>query len=46
MTATQIEETLTPILKLSRDLKNAAVTLGDDEARFLVDAYYQMQANK
>jgi len=46
MTATQIEETLTPILKLSRDLKNAAVTLGDDEARFLVDAYYQMQSNR
>ena len=42
----QIEETLTPILKLTRDLKNASVTLGDDEARFLVDAYYQMQANR
>lgn len=37
---------LNPIEKLTKDLRNAAVTLGDDEARFLVDAYYQMQANR
>lgn len=34
---------LTPIQKLSRDLANAAVTISDAEARFLVDAYYAMQ---
>jgi hypothetical protein len=34
---------LTPIARLSRDLANAAATLGDAEVRFLVDAYYQMQ---
>ena len=31
------------ITALSRDLRKAAMTLSDDEARFLVDAYYQMQ---
>ena len=31
---------------LSRDLNKAAVTLSKDEARFLVDAYYQMQENR
>lgn len=35
-----------PIARLSRDLKSAAVTLTDDEARFLVDAYYMMQENR
>ena len=34
---------LDPITALSRDLRKAAVTLSDAEARFLVDAYYQMQ---
>lgn len=34
---------LTPISRLSRDLREAAVTLTDDEARFLVDSYYMMQ---
>ena len=32
-----------PVQRLSRDLAQAAATLSDDEARFLVDAYYQMQ---
>jgi len=35
--------TLTPITRLTRDLASAAITLSDSEARFLVDAYYQMQ---
>lgn len=39
-------ETLPPIERLSRDLKRAAVTLTPMEARFLVDAYYQMQENR
>lgn len=29
--------------KLTKDLKKAAATLTDNEARFLVDSYYQMQ---
>jgi hypothetical protein len=37
---------LDPIARLSKDLASAAVTLSDDEARFLVDAYYQMQDNR
>jgi hypothetical protein len=32
--------------KLRRDIRDAAVELGDDEARFLVDAYYQMQSSR
>jgi len=32
-----------PIRRLTTDERKAAVTLGKDEARFLVDAYYQMQ---
>lgn len=32
--------------RLSRDLAKAAGTLSQDEARFLVDAYYVMQANR
>ena len=35
-----------PIAKLTRDLKQAARTLSDTEARYLVDAYYQMQADR
>lgn len=34
------------IQRLSRDLRAAAGTLSRDEARFLVDAYYQMQDNR
>lgn len=34
---------LTPVQRLSRDLANAARTMSDAEARFLVDAYYSMQ---
>lgn len=37
------EEIRTSVTRLSRDLRRAAVTLSDAEARFLVDAYYQMQ---
>jgi len=35
-----------PIERLSRDLKDAARTLSRDEARFLVDEYYTIQANR
>lgn len=36
----------TPVIKLTRDLAQASKTLSDDEARFLVDAYYQMQGSR
>jgi len=48
-------DTLTPpddyrgleaVTRLSRDLKKAAQTLSPDEARYLVDAYYQMQGDR
>jgi len=41
-----MSELLESVDKLTRDIKNAAITLGRDEARFLVDAYYQMQDNR
>lgn len=31
------------LLKLKKDIKNASVNLSDEEARYLVDTYYQMQ---
>ncbi len=34
---------LSPIVKLSKDLAKAAKMLSRDEARFLVDSYYQLQ---
>jgi hypothetical protein len=37
---------LEPIVRLTRDLKDAAKTLGRDEARYLVDAYYMMQRDR
>lgn len=35
-----------PIIRLTRDLRNAAKILSDHEARFLVDAYYSMQEDR
>lgn len=37
---------LTAVDRLTKDLKTAARTLSDDEARFLVDAYYTSQENR
>lgn len=37
------KETFMMFDKLSKDIKNAAVTLSDQEARYLVDTYYQFQ---
>jgi hypothetical protein len=37
---------LVPTKRLNRDLRNAAVLLGDDEVRHLVDAYYAMQEDR
>ena len=34
---------LEPIVKLSKDLKNASKTLSKQEVRYLVDTYYQIQ---
>ena len=35
-----------PVTRLSRDLAQAATTLTEDEARYLVDAYYLMQDDR
>lgn len=37
---------LEAVTRLSRDLKKAAQTLSPDEARYLVDGYYQMQGDR
>lgn len=39
-------EFLESIQRLTRDLRNAATTLSEREARFLVDAYYAMQKDR
>lgn len=46
MEAISIASELDPISRLTRDLRDAARTLSDDEARFLVDAYYAMQRDR
>lgn len=38
--------TLEPVQRLTRDIKAASATLGRDEARFLVDAYYTAQEDR
>ena len=40
------DEFLESITRLTRDLKNATITLSDREARFLVDSYYSMQRDR
>lgn len=40
------EPFIEPLARLTRDLRQAAATLSVDEARYLVDAYYQMQRNR
>ena len=37
---------LEALQKLSKDVKKGSLTLGKDEIRFLVDYYYQMQADR
>lgn len=37
---------LEPIQRLSKDIRQAAVTITAQEARYLVDMYYQMQDNR
>jgi hypothetical protein len=39
-------EHIDPILRLTRDIKQAAQTLSRDQARYLVDAYYQIQHDR
>jgi Transposase IS116/IS110/IS902 family len=41
-----MSENVESVARLSRDLAQAARTLSDDEARYLVDAYYQMQDDR
>jgi len=38
--------TLEPVVRLNRDLTQAAKIMSDDEARYLVDAYYIMQEDR
>lgn len=40
------ETGLEVVQRLTRDIRNAAITLSDDEARFLVDAYYALQRDR
>ena len=42
----ETEEIRSSVAILDKDLRNAASTMTDNEARFLVDSYYQMQANR
>lgn len=35
-----------PVARMSKDIATAATTLTDEEARFLVDAYYMMQEDR
>jgi len=42
----EMRDYLEPIMRLTRDIKSAAFTLGDDEARFLVDFYYIIQEDR
>ena len=37
---------LDPMLKLTKEIKQAAAKLGPREARFLVDTYYMLQKNR
>lgn len=39
-------EIIESVKRLTRDLTTAAATMSDDEARFLVDAYYMMQDDR
>lgn len=41
-----MQELLEPVMRLKRDIKKAAATLSDQEARFLTDFYYQMQDDR
>lgn len=40
------KDELPQVEKMTSDILNAVETLGDDEARFLVDAYYMMQKQR
>lgn len=42
----QLDDSEIGIVKLSKDLKKVAATMTGDEARHLVDSYYQMQQNR
>lgn len=41
-----LADNLEPVKRLGRDLIKATATLSNAEARYLVDSYYQMQANR
>lgn len=41
-----MSDIMIPVERMSRDIRAAAATLSDREARFLVDAYYQFQEDR
>lgn len=43
MTSVDQDDAWVSVTKLTKDLRQAAVTMGQDEVRFLVDDYYAMQ---
>ena len=43
MSVATLEPELEPIIRLNKDLRNAAKLMGRNEARYLVDTYYQIQ---
>ena len=43
---TTLEGLLDPLIRIGRDLRMAGLTLGNDEARFLVDYYYIVQDDR
>lgn len=44
--STENDDFMGPISRLTRDMAHASILLSDQEARFLVDAYYLMQENR
>lgn len=46
MSVQELIQSLSPLGRMSKDLKNASKTLSKKEARFLVDIYYTMQENR
>ncbi len=41
-----VQEIMEPVQRLSRDLRQAAITLSEQEVRYLVDYYYIMQEDR
>lgn len=46
MSVQDLIQSLSPLGRMTKDLKSASKTLSKKEARFLVDTYYTMQENR